>query len=193
MTTQRDELLNHEYDGIREYDNPTPGWWHFIFMTTVLFSFLYLFFFHMSPLSWSVHDQWRSAQVAEYERIFGEIGDLNADEQTVVDMMQNAQMMAVARGMFEGNCASCHAKNGGGINGANLTDDVYLNVKSIMDVYTVITDGAKFGAMPAWGERLNQNERVLLSSFVANLRGTNAPGGRGPEGEPIAAWPTPTR
>lgn len=157
-------------------------------MGSVLFSCLYLFFFHVSPLSWSVHDQWEK-QVAEYKRIFGEIGDLEADVQTVLEMRQNEQMMAVAKGMFVGNCSSCHFNEGQGNNGANLTDDVYLNVKTLMDVYSVITNGAKFGAMPAWGERLNQNERVLLTAFVANLRGTHVPGGRAPEGDPIEPWP----
>ena len=33
-----DQLLDHEYDGIQEYDNPCPGWWHAIFLLTVLFS-----------------------------------------------------------------------------------------------------------------------------------------------------------
>ena len=31
-------LLDHEYDGIREYDNPTPGWWVMLFILTIIFS-----------------------------------------------------------------------------------------------------------------------------------------------------------
>ena len=45
-----DRLLEHEYDGIREYDNPTPTWWHLIFLSTAVFSVLYLIFFHLGPL-----------------------------------------------------------------------------------------------------------------------------------------------
>ncbi|MFN7337509.1 MAG: cbb3-type cytochrome c oxidase N-terminal domain-containing protein, partial [bacterium] len=29
-------ILDHEYDGIREFDNPTPGWWHAIFFASVI-------------------------------------------------------------------------------------------------------------------------------------------------------------
>ncbi|MFN9977437.1 MAG: cbb3-type cytochrome c oxidase N-terminal domain-containing protein, partial [Phycisphaerae bacterium] len=38
----RDHLSDHEYDGIREYDNPTPGWWHLIFIGSVFFSIMYV-------------------------------------------------------------------------------------------------------------------------------------------------------
>ena len=43
-----DQLLDHEYDGIQEYDNPCPGWWHAIFLLTVLFSVVYFLFFHVT-------------------------------------------------------------------------------------------------------------------------------------------------
>lgn len=189
-----DELLNHEYDGIREYDNPTPGWWHMLFMASVGFAVVYMFFFHVSPMSWTIHERWQDAQLAEYRRLFGSIGELEADEQTIQRMRTDEQMLAIARGTFESTCAGCHAKNGSGANniGANLTDDVYKSVRTLMDVYTVIENGAGMGAMPAWGQRLSQNERVILSAYVANLRGTDVPGGRAPEGEAIPPWPAPT-
>ena len=41
-TMAHDQLLDHEYDGIQEYDNPCPGWWHAIFWLTVLFSVVVL-------------------------------------------------------------------------------------------------------------------------------------------------------
>ena len=40
-------LTDHEYDGIREYDNPCPTWWHMIFFGTAVFSVLYFVFFHL--------------------------------------------------------------------------------------------------------------------------------------------------
>jgi cytochrome c oxidase cbb3-type subunit 3 len=36
-----DHLLEHNYDGIQEYDNPMPAWWVWIFWATILFSIVY--------------------------------------------------------------------------------------------------------------------------------------------------------
>lgn len=182
-------LMEHEYDGIREFDNPTPGWWHVLFLASVVFSVCYTAWYHVSPLSESIWDKWRDAEVDEFARIFGEIGDLEGDAPTIARMMKDEQMMAVAQGIFQGNCAACHAKDGGGINGVNLTDNHYKNVKGLADVFTVITKGAGNGAMPTWENMISKNERVILAAYVANLRGTTPAAARPPEGEEIPAWP----
>jgi cytochrome c oxidase cbb3-type subunit 3 len=190
MSNNKQDVLAHEYDGISEYDNPTPGWWHLIFIGSVLFAGLYLVFWHFSPLAWSETDAWKANQVREYKRIFGAVGDLKNDVPTLISMSSKPEMMAVAEGMFVGNCAQCHAKDGGGINGVNLTDDHYKNVKAMTDIYTVITNGAANGAMPNWRGVFSENERVLLSAYVAKLRGTKPALAKPAEGDVIPPWPT---
>lgn len=181
----------HEYDGIREYDNPTPGWWHAIFLLTIVFSLFYFTFWHTSPLAWSIQDAWQAEQTREFARIFGELGDLEGDQATILKMMGDERMLAVAQGIFLSNCAACHGRDGGGINGVNLTDDYYKNVRTLTDIYDVIDNGAANGAMPAWRNRLSQNERVILAAYVASLRGTKPAAPRGAEGVPIPQWPQP--
>lgn len=43
----QDELLNHEYDGIAEYDNQLPGWWKNLFYITIVLGVIYLLHFHV--------------------------------------------------------------------------------------------------------------------------------------------------
>lgn len=191
MSRSRTEsLLDHEYDGIREYDNPTPGWWHLIFFGTVLFSAVYGLFWEFSPLATSIQAAWEQRQVEEYKRVFGAIGNLEPDERTILTMAENPQMLAIAKGIFVGNCAACHASDGGGINGPNLTDDAYKNVTNLPGLFAVITKGANNGAMPAWENRLGKNERVIVAAFVATLRGTRPANSKAPEGIPIDPWPS---
>lgn len=184
-------LMDHEYDGIREFDNPTPGWWHIFFLATCLFSAIYMVWYHMSPLSTSIHKDWQNQQLAEYKKIFGGLGELKGDLETIQKMRLDSKLMSVAQGIFESNCAACHGKDGGGINGFNLTDDAYKNVKTIPDIFTVVTAGANNGAMPAWSAKLTQNERVLVAAYAANLRGTRpaSPKAPDPAEVPIDPWP----
>jgi cytochrome c oxidase cbb3-type subunit 3 len=189
MNRQAQQLTDHEYDGIREYDNPTPGWWHAIFLSTVVFSVFYFLFWHTSPLAYSIQEAWQMKQVAEYQRVFGALGDLEPDEPTILKMMGNQQMLQIAQGIFQTNCAACHAKDGGGINGVNLTDDHYKNVKVLTDIFNTISNGAASGAMPTWKNRLSSNERVILAAYIATLRGTKPAVAKAPEGDVIPPWP----
>ena len=187
-TTETTLIQGHEYDGIQEYDNPTPLWWHLIWLGTMVFSVIYFFLSLESP--WFVHQTERleRAQIAEIERLFSALGDLQPDEATLVSLMGDDQWMSYGSSVFNLHCTSCHGKDGGGGIGPNLTDDHYLNVSRIEDVHTVISDGANNGAMPAWSNRLHPKEIVLLSSYVASLRGQDSRA-KGPEGEVIAPWP----
>lgn len=186
-----EKLMAHEYDGIREYDNPTPGWWHMLFLASIVFSFLYFLYYEASSESPTIQSTWQAAKVAETRRIFGAVGELAADEATIQKMRAEKNLLEVAHGIFIGNCAQCHANDGGGKDGSgvNLTDDSYKNVRRVIDLYTIITKGAGGQAMPAWENRLSQNERVILAAYVANLRGTKPGFAKAAEGQPIDPWP----
>lgn len=186
-----DPLTDHEYDGIREFDNPTPGWWYWMFGASVAFSALYLVFFHFSVAGWTVEDSWSNDQRAEFVRVFGSVGQLKADDQSILQQIDNPQFMTIARAAFIGNCSACHGKDGGGLVGVNLCDESFKNIKHVSDIFKVITDGANAGAMPAWKRTFSDNERVILAAYVASLRGTTPAVAKAAEGEPIPAWPKP--
>ncbi|GJQ28128.1 MAG: cytochrome CBB3 [Phycisphaerae bacterium] len=188
MADTHDHLSDHEYDGIREYDNPTPAWWHVIFLGSVLFAAVYFLYFGFNRTAPTIWSQLAAQQTAENKRIFGALGNLNPDEPTMRMLMGDPKFMNVGRSQFQATCAQCHAKDGGGLNGVNLTDDHYKNVATMPDLFKVISEGAGSGAMPAWKNYLSTNERVLLAAYVASLRGTTPAGGKPPEGNPIPPW-----
>ncbi len=183
-----DPLLNHEYDGIREYDNPTPGWWHMIFFGTILFAIFYVVFWHFSPMGWNVYDKLAADQSRALEATFGDMGELTGDEQTIMRYATDEKWLTAAAAWFAGKCISCHGANGEGVVGPNLTDDYFINIKTPEDIYKMISEGAVAKGMPAWGKQMHPNKVVLLASYVASLRGKNLPG-KGQQGEMIDPWP----
>lgn len=182
---------DHAYDGIEEYDNPLPGWWKWVFVVTIAICPFYWMFYHGGAEGRSIHDQFGVA-LAENTRLqFAEIGDLTPDEQTLLTYTQKKSWVKVGEIVFRTNCVSCHGRKGEGKVGPNLTDEHFKNIKKIEDIAQVIIKGANGNAMPAWSNRLHPNEIVLVSAYVATLRGTNVEGGKAPEGSLIDPWPDP--
>ncbi len=188
-SNERDVVRDHEYDGIKEYDNPTPGWWNVIFFATFVFSIWYFLYHHASTISTSVAQEFESDVSDDLRKRFATIGDLKPDEPTLLKYMVNAEWKAVGASVFKTNCVSCHGAEAAGQVGPNLTDDNWKNVQQLTDIPKVIANGAAAGAMPAWKTRLHPNEVVLVAAYVASLRGKNLPGPRGPEGDRIPPWP----
>lgn len=189
MSQAQDILLDHNYDGIQEYDNPTPGWWWALLYGSVVFSVAYFMFYTFNPEAQTIWDEHGAAVAADLRLQFGEIGDLAADEPTILKYMNDQKWLAVGKSTFAARCVSCHGASGNGLVGPNLTDDSYKNVKGLEDVARVIANGAANGAMPAWKNQLHPNEIVLTASYVASLRGQNLPGPRPAEGDVIPPWP----
>ncbi len=183
-------LTDHAYDGIQEYDNPLPGWWKWMFVGSIVFSVFYAMYFHIGAPGRSVFDQYDTSLASNTRLQFKEIGDLQPDEATILTYMNKDSWLRVGQVVYKTNCVSCHGRDAEGVVGPNLTDDVYKNVRKVEDIARVINQGAANGAMPAWSNRLHQNEVVLVSAYLASLRGTNVKG-KIPEGNAIDPWPAP--
>lgn len=184
----------HVYDGITEYDNPTPGWWKLLFGASCIFAVFYWLYFHLdAPAGRTIYDDFDRQAATIFQRRFHGIGDLQPDEATLLKYLNDPQWLKVGEITYKANCVSCHGLNGEGLVGPNLTDDNWKNVTKLEDIAKVIEVGAANGSMPAWRNRLSHvNLIVLTSAYVASLRGTNPANPKAPEGNPIPPWPAGT-
>lgn len=179
--------LEHEYDGIREYDNPLPRWWVWIFWGTFFFAIGYAFHFH-----WSGHGQGRLEVLADETRVATELAMKLAakekvTEESLAKLLANDASTTAGKAIFAARCQSCHAERGKGLIGPNLTDGYWLHGKGkLMDIYDTVSGGVLAKGMPAWSKQLTPIELRSVVSYVGTLRGLNLPG-KEPQGEPIAA------
>jgi cytochrome c oxidase cbb3-type subunit 3 len=188
-----DELLDHNYDGIQEYDNPIPGWWHLIFIGSVVFSICYVVVWHMTPIIPSREDRHATAVLRAEEAQFGPLKEMPLDEAKIVAVMGNDKWKSAGESIFKGTCAVCHGAQGEGIDGLglNLTDEKYKNVESLMGIYNIVKNGSPNKAMPPQSQ-FSENEIVMVAGYVAMLRGTNVPGPESQSiGEEIPPFPQP--
>lgn len=185
--TTKDPLLDHDYDGIREYDNPLPGWWVALFWATILFALPYTAFFHGAE-GRSIDDEYES-EVAEFaEQLIATYGNLKPDVATIRKYMDDNVAMAGMASLFRSKCAQCHRADGTGNVGPNLTDHYWINVKALPDVFKTMSKGVIAKGMPSWEDQLTETQRVLLTSYVASL-GRTPKEGKAPQGEEIPGWP----
>jgi len=170
-----------------------PWWWKVGTCTTLLFAMLYFAYFHLGTPGRTAIDQFDVALARNTELQYAEIGDLKQDAETMAKFLHKSKSgwLRVGQSIFKANCVQCHGALGEGKVGPNLGDESYKNIRSVEDILTVINRGAGGAAMPAWKEKLSSNEIVLVSTYVASLRGSNPAGGKGAEGQVIPPWPAP--
>jgi cytochrome c oxidase cbb3-type subunit III len=180
-------ISGHNYDGIKEYDNPMPGWWVWIFIATIAFSVFYwvgISYFgwintYEDDLAESLEDlrMIREAHAAEHPAF-------EIDEENLIAFLEDDAALEGGQRTYMMYCAACHGAQGQGSIGPNLTDGYFIHGGTLVDVYTVITDGIADRGMPGWENTLTAEERAALTAYLRSIEGSNPPNPRPPEGEP---------
>ncbi len=189
---ERDVMLDHDYDGIRELDNQLPPWWKWGFVFTILFAFFYLFSYHLSgtgKLQLAEYDE----QIKEAARQREELMARSAAFVTVdnVVVIKDASGLAEGKGIFEKNCVACHRSDGGGNVGPNLTDEYWIHGGGIKNVFATVTNGVPAKGMISWKSQLSPKQIQEVASYVLTLEGTHPTDAKAPQGDLWVANPAP--
>ena len=88
-------LLDHDADGIREYDNPMPFWWSTILWGSVVFSALYALYY-MVGVGPGHAEEFDGELSGFYQEQAARLGDLQPDDGTMASLMADPRMMARA-------------------------------------------------------------------------------------------------
>jgi cytochrome c oxidase cbb3-type subunit 3 len=182
--TGEDRLLDHEYDGIQEYDNPMPKWWLWGFYATVIFSVAYYFLplpFGEGPGKIAEYE----AEVARYQASQPEPTGPGVSNEQLLALVADRGALADGKGVYDAYCAACHRADGGGLIGPNLADDAWLHGGSPEAIHLTIAQGVLTKGMPAWDRILKPEQVNAVTAYVISLQGTNPKDAKGPEGIPV--------
>jgi cytochrome c oxidase cbb3-type subunit III len=180
---EKDILLDHDYDGIRELDSRVPPWFSWLFYLTILFAIYYMLNYHVLGTGKLMYEEYNDEmQTAAIQR--AELISTGAflNEETVTRLTDPA---AIDKGkqIFSTNCVACHGTDGGGIVGPNLTDKYWIHGGGIKNVFTTIKYGVANKGMISWQTQLNPNQIQQVASFVLSLQGTTPAAPKAPEGQ----------
>jgi cytochrome c oxidase cbb3-type subunit 3 len=86
-----------------------------------------------------------------------------------------ASAASTGRQLFLGfNCAGCHSGYAGGGMGPSLRDSLWIYGDGDAQIFSTIAEGRPYG-MPAWGNRLTDDQIWMLVSYLRTLGTNNEP------------------
>lgn len=174
-----DNTTGHVWDGdLREYNNPLPRWWMWLFILTVVFSLAYLVIFpglgsFKGLLNWTTQGEHKQ----DAARLQSEVAPLYAafSAQSVDALSKDPRALAVGERLFMNNCSQCHASDGAGSKGfPNLTNAnaAWLGERTADHIVQTVTNG-RTGMMPPLAAAIGgEAELSEVAHYVLSLSGS---------------------
>lgn len=203
------DTTGHEWDGIKELNNPLPRWWLWTFYACVIWAFLYMIAYPAVPMISQAtqgvlgYDSRKEvaveiAEAGEAKKVWREkIAALDFDAiRADADLMRFAQNSGAAT--FRTYCAQCHgAGAAGALNYPNLLDDDWIWGGDIAAIHQTITHGVRAegidetrsGPMPAFGRDglLEAAQIEAVADYVLQISGQPHDAARATEGAAVFA------
>ena len=185
------ETTGHEWDGIKELNNPLPRWWLWCLYLTIIWGIGYTIAYPAWPLiNGATSGVLGYSTRAEVERDIAAHEASNAALEEKLATVELASLSedealshyAVSSGaaVFRNNCSQCHGSGAAGAKGyPNLLDDDWLWGGTFEDIALTVRHGirndtdddARYSQMPAYGEILEADEIDALVETVRGLAG----------------------
>lgn len=186
ISEEKDMMLEHDFDGITELDNPTPAWFNVLFYGSILFGAAYLLNYHVfkwSPLQDEEYVIEMKAAEEQKASFLAKAGNL-IDENSV-KVNSDPAIIAAGKAVYMQNCVACHVADGGGSVGPNLTDEYWIHGGTINSIFKTIKYGVPEKGMIAWEKTLTAKQTSDLSNFILSLKGTKPANPKEPQGEKL--------
>ncbi len=184
LSEEKDMMLEHQFDGISELDNPTPAWFMWLFYSTIAFAFVYMMYFHVfeyGKMQEEEYDIEMAAAKAERE-VYLATSANNIDESSVKDSHE-AGVLDAGKSVYNTSCVACHGDKGQGLVGPNLTDVYWLHGGKIGSIFKTIKYGVPEKGMISWEKTLSPKQISDVSNYIISLKGTNPANAKAPQGD----------
>jgi len=174
---QQEQVLEHNYDGIQEYDNPLPKWWVWVFYVTIVYAALY--WFNVPGIGpgkgrMAAYEADLAKARAKQEALAASNPLTHETDATLLAATHDPVTMETGKALFTTTCFTCHAADGGGGIGPNLTDAYWIHGGTPTAILATIDKGVLEKGMPAWGQTLKPAQVRAAAVYVLTLRGTQS-------------------
>ncbi len=179
---EKDIMLEHDFDGIKELNNSVPPWFNLLFYGSIVVAVIYFVNYHVIGSGNVMVDEYvNEVRIANDKR--EELIRTGAfiNENNVV-LLTDAAEIDKGKQIWNVNCTPCHGPDGGGTVGPNLTDKNWIHGGGIKNVFTTISNGVPAKGMISWKTMLSPKQIQQVSSFVLSLQGTTPAIGKPLEG-----------
>lgn len=169
-------LIDHDYDGIKELDNPPPSWLMLLFYASIIWSVFYVFYYHV--FDGPSQEEEYLTEMAEAE---ANITVSTFDESNIVLLTDEASFNEGAAFYANKACDACH----GATNiGPDLTDEYWIHGNSPVQVFKSIKYGIPEKGMTPFKDQMSDKQIHELTSYIlVKMKGVKTTNTKGPQGE----------
>jgi cytochrome c oxidase cbb3-type subunit III len=185
---ERDQVLEHDYDGIREYDNRLPNWWLFTLYGAIVFAVVYWLAMHTWRIGLLSNEHYSHEMAVAAQQQLDAMKGKKLTDDALLLMAQIPANVERGHAIFEQFCAVCHNPDATGKVGPNLTDHYWLHGGQPLQVLHTVTYGVQEKGMAAWGNQLGPARVQDVVTFVLSVKNTDRPG-KAPQGDLEADTP----
>lgn len=187
------ETTGHEWDGIKELNNPLPSWWLWVFYVSIALAVVWFVLYPSIPgvngyfggvlglQQREILDRQMERAAERQREFFGGIEEASLEEIQSDPLLLSFSVNG-GRAAFADNCAPCHAVGGAGQAGGYpvLADDDWLWGGSLDEIYETLVvgirhepDDTRYSEMPAFGALgiLERTDIADVSQYVLSLSG----------------------